>query len=161
MPIGVGAALLIGSAVSGGAAVAGAKMQSNAASKAQKAQQAGTDRALQIQEQTSAPYRQLGQQGVNQLMSMGAPQPYTQQFRPGGGAPSSNGVQAFNPGQPMPTLGSIGQPPQGSPQAVPRSTGMPPQGQMAMVQAPTGEVARMAVGPDLDKALAAGAKRLS
>lgn len=147
------AAVAIGSAISGGAALGAAKLQSNAAKKAAAEQQKGTDAALKVQQEQSAPYRALGQEGVNRLMQMGAPQPYTQQFRPGGGQPQGNGFQAFSPGGPQPTLGSIGQPPQGMPQGGP--------GQMATVQAPTGEMARLAVGPDLEKALAAGAKRLA
>lgn len=138
--------LLIGAAVSAAAGLGAAKMQSSAAKNAAKAQQQGTDRALQLQQQANQPYMDLGKQGVDRLMSMGAPQPYTQQFQPRGqqmpGQPRpqapSNGVQAFQPGGqgPMPTLGSIGQPPpQGPPQG-----GMPPQGQMVNLRAPDGSV---------------------
>lgn len=129
------AAVAIGSAISGGAALGAAKLQSNAAKKAAAEQQKGTDAALKVQQEQSAPYRALGQEGVNRLMQMGAPQPYTQQFRPGGGQPQGNGFQAFNPGQPQPTLGSIGQ--QGPPQAVPRGMGQP---QMVNLRAPDGSV---------------------
>lgn len=140
MPIGVGAALLIGSAASAGTALAGAKMQSNAAKKAQQAQQAGTDKALQIQHQVNAPYMQLGQAAAGRLGEMTAnPQPFTQQFRPGSpGQPAPSGFQPFQPSGGMPTLGSIGQPPQGPPQAVPRGgMGQPP---MVRLRAPDGSV---------------------
>lgn len=157
--------------VMGVATVASAKIKSNAAKKAAEAQQKGTDQALQVQQKANAPYMQLGQEGVNRLMAMGPAQPFTQQFQPRGpqipgqplGPAPSTGFQPFQPsGGPQgapPTLGSIGmgQPPQGLPQGQP-GAGME---QMATVQAPTGEVARIAVGPMLEKALAGGAKRLA
>ncbi len=123
MPIGVGAAMLIGSAVAGGTAVASAKLQSNAAKNAAKEQQKGTDRALQVQQQANAPYLALGQQGAQRLAQTPF-QPYTQQFQPGR---PNNGFQA--PQGPPPTLGSIGQP-QGAP-----GMGQP---QMVTLQAPDG-----------------------
>lgn len=138
MPIGIGAAMLIGSAVAGGTAVAASKIQSNAASNAQKAQQTATNQALAVQQQQSAPYRALGQQGVDRLTAMGAPQPYTQQFHAPGGGPQSNGYQAFQPGGAPPQgppggggLAGIGQPPSQGPQGQPAP-------QMVTLQAPDG-----------------------
>lgn len=148
MPIGVGAALLIGSAVAGGTAVAGAKIQSNAAKNAAKAQQAGTDRALAVQQQQNAPYLQVGQQAAARLASgqaMG--KPYTQQF---GGPGGSNGVQAFQPQGPpqQGTLGGLGQ--QGQAPQMPQQGQMPPQapqqqqgGGMVKLQAPDGSVSQV------------------
>jgi len=144
MPIGVGAAMLIGSAVAGGAAVTGAKLQSNAAKNAAKAQQAGTDRALAVQQQQNAPYLQVGQQAAGRLASgqaMG--QPYTQQF---GGPGGSNGFQAFSP-QPQgpPQQGTLGGLGQGQAPMAPQQGQMPPQapqqaqgGGMVMMEGPDG-----------------------
>ncbi len=148
MPIGVGAAMLIGSAVAGGTALGAAKLQSNAAGKAQKDQQAATDRALAVQQQQTAPYRALGEQAAGRLS---APQPdaYRQAFTGPGG---SNGFQAFQPPPQGPSGGSLaglGQPGMGQPLpgAVPRQQGMqgPPmmgggQGQMVQLQGPDGSV---------------------
>lgn len=159
MPIGVGAALLIGSAVSGGAAVASAALQSNAAKNAAKKQQEGTDRALQVQQQANAPYMQLGQQAAGRLAGRQF-EPFAQQFRPGApGQPAPIGFQPFQPGagQPQMTLGSIGQPPPSAPQGQPG----PGMEQFATVQAPTGEMARIPVGPMLEQALARGARRMA
>ena len=142
------------SAAAAGSSYAAARTQANAAKDAAKSQQAGTDRALQLQQENSAPYRQLGQEGVNRLMQMGPAQPYTQQFRPG----QNNGFQA-----PM-TLGGLGGPPpsagapQGPPQAVPRGMGM---GGLVTLRAPTGEVVRIPDGPMVQQALARGAERMS
>lgn len=140
MSVATSTAIAIGmGAAAAGSSVAAAKIQSNAAKNAAKSQQAGTDKALQVQQETSAPYRQLGQMGVDRLTALGAPQPYTQQFRPGGGQPQGNGFQAFQPsGGPQgapPTLGSIGmpQPPQGTP---PGQQG----GGMVRLQAPDGSI---------------------
>lgn len=156
MPIGIGAAMLIGSAVAGGTAIAGAKLQSNAAKDAAKAQQAGTDRALQVQQQANAPYMQLGQQAAGRLGQMAAnPQPYTQQFR-APGAPPSSGIQSFQPSGgpgPMPTLGSIGQP-----QGQPGGMGQP---SMVTLRAPTGETVQMPDGPQVQLALNRGAMRIA
>jgi len=155
MPIGVGAAMLIGSAVAGGTAVAGAKIQSNAANKAREQQQAATNQALAVQQEQNAPYLQVGQQAAARLASgqaMG--KPYTQQF---GGPGGSNGFQAFNPqpppqqGPPQGTLSSLGQPPQGQmpmgpQQQMPPPQG-PPQGQqgggMVKLQAPDGSMSQV------------------
>lgn len=176
MPIGVGAAMLIGSAVAGGTAVAGAKIQSNAAKSAQKSQQAGTDKALAVQQQANQPYMQLGSQAAGRLGQMTAnAQPYTQNFTGPGG---SNGFQAMPPQGPPPPpmgLGAMGQPPQGAPPgAVPRQgppAGMsppgmqgPPQGApggMVRLKAPTGEIGMVPDNsPELQKALSLGAVRL-
>jgi hypothetical protein len=148
MSVATSTAIAIGmGAASAASSVAAAKIQSNAAKKAQAAQQTATDQALKVQQDTSAPYRQLGQQGINQLQALGAPQPYTQQFRAPGGGPQSNGYQAFNPGQqtgPPPTLGGIGQmgqpggqPPQGGPPP-PQGMGGQAPPQMVTLQAPDG-----------------------
>lgn len=88
---------LISAAATGAAALGSAKIQSNAASKAQQAQQTATDKAMAVQQQASAPYRALGQTGIDRLNALGAPQPYTQQFRAPGGGPQSNGYQPFQP----------------------------------------------------------------
>ncbi len=145
--------LVVGGIISAAAALGSAKIQSNAAKKAAGAQQEGTDKALQVQQQANAPYLALGQQGAQRLQQTPF-QPYTQQFQPGR---PNNGFQA--PQGPPPTLGSLGQP-QGNPMGQGGPQGAM-QGQMATVQAPTGEVARMPFGPELDKALAGGAKRLA
>lgn len=91
MPIGLGAALLIGSAVSAGTQIVGAKMQSGAAKDAAKAQQAAADRAIEEQKAARAqaqaayaPYQQMGQQGINSMGQMLGARP-----------------QAFNPNQPL------------------------------------------------------------
>lgn len=158
MPLGIGAAMLVGSAVAGGTAVAGAKIQSNAAKKAQAAQQSATDKALQVQQQQNAPYLALGQQGAARLGQLAANhQPYTQVFGNGRGAQGQ-------PGQPMTGLGSmggppptslagLGQPPPGAATGQTPSSGMPaPQamqrppvagpapmgGRMVLMQAPDG-----------------------
>jgi hypothetical protein len=151
------AAIGIGLLVSAGTSIAAAKMQSNAAKNAQKAQQAGTDKALAVQQQSNRPYMQLGEQAANRLMQM-PPQNYTQQF---GGPGGSNGFQAFQQapqGPPQGTLAGLGRPPQGGPmpqngpgmqvQPGPRMppNGPPPQqmgqqgGQMAQMMAPDGSV---------------------
>ncbi|MES2531840.1 MAG: hypothetical protein V4636_12440 [Pseudomonadota bacterium] len=121
MPIGIGAAMLIGSAASAGAGLASAKAQSNAAKKAQQQQQAATDKALAVQQQTNQPYMQLGQQAAARLGQMAAnQQPYTQVFGSGAGAQGQ-------PGQPMRGPGAMGgnqfqmspqRPPQGPPQGM-------------------------------------------
>lgn len=136
---------LIGAGVSAVAGLGAAKIQSNAAQKAQTAQQAATDKALAVQQEQSAPYRQLGQQGVDRLTALGAPQPYTQQFRATGSGPQSNGYQAFNPNGGAPTLGGIGgfaaQPnglaAQPGGRSGPPLQGQPPP-QMVTLQAPDG-----------------------
>lgn len=128
MPIGVGAAMLIGSAVAGGSALAAAGIQSHAASEAQKKQQAATDKALAVQQQAMSPYQQIGQVGLQRLAAQ-QPAPYTQQFRAGSG---NTGFQPYQPATPPlappqgppPTLGGIGQP--------------PPQGGMVTLRAPDG-----------------------
>lgn len=156
MPIGIGAAMLIGTAASAGAGLAAAKIQSNAANKAQKAQQQGTDQALVAQRKANQPYMDLGQQGVNRLMNT-PQQNYTPRFSGAGG---SDGFQAFQGPPPMASLGSLGQPPQGpngpmpmngpgiqvqpGPR-VPPNGPMPQQigpqaGQMAQMQGPDGSV---------------------
>lgn len=86
---------LIGAGIAGIAGLGAAKIQSNAASKGQQAQQSATDKALAVMKEQTAPYRGLGQQGVDRLTALGPAQPYTQQFtgRPNG----SNGYQAFQP----------------------------------------------------------------
>lgn len=115
MPIGVGAALLIGSAVSAGTAAASAKVQSNAAKKAAQSQQTATNQALAVQQQANQPYMDLGKQALGTLGQMQAnAQPYTQTFTGPGG---SNGAQPFTPaqmGQKTPksgTLAELGQQP--------------------------------------------------
>ncbi len=140
--------LVIGGIISAASAIGAAKIQSSAAKKAAEEQQKGTDKALQVQQQANAPYMQLGQQAAQRLQQTPF-QPYTQQFRPG---QPNNGFQPpQGPQGPPPSLGSIGQP-QGAP--------MGTQGQMATVQAPSGETVQMPVGPQLDMALAKGAKRI-
>ncbi len=144
MPVG----LIIGGIASAASALGSAKIQSNAAKKAAEKQQVGTDKALQVQQQANAPYLALGQQAAQRLQQTPF-QPYTQQFRPG---QPNNGYQA--PQGPPPTLGSIGQP-----QGQPMGQGGP-QGRLAVVQAPNGEMAHIPEGPDLEQALAKGAKRI-
>jgi hypothetical protein len=141
MPIGIGAAMLIGAAASGGAAVGAAKIQSNAANKAAKTQQAATNQALAVQQQANQPYMDLGRQAAARLSGPALGQPYTQQF---GGPNGSNGYQPFAQGRPMQgpqmTLGGLGQP-QGA-QMPPQPMGAPqgPQGGMVRLQAPDGSM---------------------
>lgn len=109
MPLAI-ALPLIGMAASSAASIGAAKIQSNAAKKAQDAQQQGTDRALQAQQQANAPYLALGQQAAGRLAARGPAQPFQGQFQPGGG--------------PSMSLGSIGQPPMPSaPQGPPQGMG--------------------------------------
>jgi len=152
MPIGVGAAMLIGSAVAGGTAVAGAKIQSNAAKNAQQQQQQATNQALAVQRQALQPYQDIGQRGLQQLQNPAFSQPYTQVF--GGG---SNGAQAFGgmaPPQGPPPQGMQGPPPQmpqGPPQGPPPGSlgamgaGQPGPGMGGQPQAPQGGAAGMMV----------------
>ena len=117
MPIGIGAALLIGAAVSGGTAVASAKISSNAAKNARDQQQAATNQALGVQQQMAQPFVQAGQAALGRIQPF---QPYSQQFTGAGG---SNGVQ---PPQQPPM-----QQPQGAPQGpAPGSLGAMQGGQM-------------------------------
>lgn len=107
--------------IAGVSAVAKAKIQSNAASNAQKAQQQGTDRALQVNQQAMQPYMDAGQRGLAQLQNPAFSQPYTQVF---GGPGGSNGAQAFGgPMTQMPPGGppqpQMGQPPPQMPQGPP------------------------------------------
>jgi hypothetical protein len=151
--------LVIMAGISAVSALASAKVQSNAAKNAQKAQQAGTDKALAVQQQANQPYMDLGKSSAQRLGQMTAnAQPYTQQFTGAGG---STGAQAFTPAQQgmgspqgpsQGSLGSLGQP-QGAPgMGGPPQGGMPPQGQqgppmgapsqgqMVQLQAPDGSV---------------------
>ena len=137
MPIGIGAAMLIGSAVAGGTAVAGAKMQSGAAKNAAKTQQQATDRAIAAQTQANQPYMDLGRQSAARLSQM-APQPYTQTFGSGAGS------QPFQMPQEGP-LASLGRPAGATGQAMPPGGPVPPPGAqggqgMVRMQAPDGSV---------------------
>lgn len=127
MPIGAAAALLIGSGVSAAAGLGAAKIQSNAAQKAQQAQQTATDKALAVQQATSKPYTDAGAQALQRLAQTPF-QPYTQQFRPGSG---NTGYQPFQPSGAQPTLGTMGQMPAQGPQGQPAP-------QLVTLQAPDG-----------------------
>lgn len=133
MPIGVGAALLM--AGSAGAGLASAKVQSNAAKKAQQAQQQGTDKALAVQQQANQPYMDLGRQATARLSQMAAnQQPYTQVFGSGAGAQGQ-------PGQPTQGPRAMGgnqfqMPPQMPRQGPPQGMGLGQLGQAGMGQPP-------------------------
>ena len=130
MPIGIGAAMLIGSAVSGGAAVAGAKMASNASKNAAQAQidasnkaQAFNQQVFNTQQQALAPYQAAGQDALSRLTAMRNTQPLAQQ--------AQGYVNAARYGQmpaqsPWPTGPQMQQPQGGG-------------GGMVTVRAPTGE----------------------
>ena len=118
MPIGIGAAMLIGSAIAGGTAVAGAKISSNAASNARNQQQQATNQALGVQQQMAQPFVQAGQAALGRIQPF---QPYQQQFSGAGG---SNG---FQPPQQPPM-----QQPQGAPQGAPQ--GGPAPGSLGAMQ---------------------------
>ena len=150
MPIGAAAAMLIGSAVSGGTSVASAAIQSHSAKKAREQQQQATNQALGVQQQANAPYLALGQQAAQRLAAM-PQQPYTQVFGGGRGAqmPSSIGnpagdfVQPRPQGPPLGSLASLGQPGMGPPpqaagfqQALQRAPALPP----GMVRLPDGRI---------------------
>jgi hypothetical protein len=120
--------LIIGGIASAASAIGSAKIQSNAAKKAATAQQAGTDKALAVQQQANAPYMALGQQGAQRLQQTPF-QPYTQQFRPG---QPNNGFQAPQGGATLGSIGSMGQS-QGAPMG-----GAMTQPQMVQLQAPDG-----------------------
>lgn len=134
MPLGIGAAMLIGSAVSAGTAVAGAKIQSNAAKNAARSQQQATNQALQVQQRANQPYMDLGASAAQRLGQMAAnPSPYTQVFGNGAGAQRPSLASLGAPqGGPMPP--GMGQPPHGMggpPQAAPG-------GGMVLLRAPDG-----------------------
>ena len=120
MPIGVGAAMLVGSLAGAGASIASSKMQSGAAKDASRAQTqaaeraAAETRAAQARADAAlAPYQQFGQQGMNSMGAMlGQPRPM---FQPPGMAPVRPPMGGMPPqggqGRPMPSQG--GRPPMG------------------------------------------------
>ena len=130
MPIGVGAAMLIGSAVGAGTQIVGAKMQSNAAKNASRAQTQAADRASaetramqQQAQQALAPYQQMGQQGMqNMSAALNRPRPV---FTPPGMAGGTQ--RPFLP--PAGNRPPMGMPPQGGRPPMPmggRPSGPPP-----------------------------------
>lgn len=176
---------LIATAIGAVASLGGAKMASSAAGKAQKAQQAATDRALAAQTAANQPYMDLGRQAAGRLGALTAnAQPYTQQF---GGPQGSNGVQAFGSmqggpqgpqGPPPGSLASMaggapsmpqgGQPgmmpPQrqpGPPMGQPGPPQGPQGGQMVTLQAPTGQTMQLPAGsPQVQMLLQRGARQV-
>ena len=162
MPIGLAAGLMLaGTAGSAAATIGAAKIQSNAAKRAQKEQQAATDKAMAVQTQQNQPYLDLGRQAAQRLQNMPF-QPYMQTFGSGRGAqlptPPPQGPQGPPPG----SLASLGQPggqmmPPGSavpPQAVQRiqqampqrmQPGLPP----GMVRLPDGRVVPQGMAPQI------------
>lgn len=136
MPIGVGAAMLIGSAVGAGTQIVGAKMQSNAAKNASRAQTQAADRASaetramqQQAQQALAPYQQMGQQGMqNMSAALNRPRPVFTPPGMGGGAMQRPFVPPAGNRAPMgPPMGMP--PPQGGRPPMPmggRPSGPPP-----------------------------------
>jgi hypothetical protein len=156
-----------------GTQLVGAKMGSNAAKNAAQAQiastdkaQAFTERAYQDQQRALAPYMQAGQQSLGSLMGQYGGKPLQNPYAPSGmsaqGQPEFGGMPQGQPQGGGMSLGSaMGQPrPQGQPMQAPPMQAGAPAGGMVRVKAPTGEVAMMQDGPQLQMALQRGAVRI-
>lgn len=166
MPLGVGAALLIGSGISALTQVGAAKIGSNASKKAADTQTAAGNKALALNEQIynqqrqdQNPYMQAGQQGLSNLQQLvGNQQPrFGGGMTPGQGGPAPLNLGNAFGGPQAPPQGAMpaqgGQPmgqPAGAPQQAPMgSQGQPPmmaqapqspQGAMVKLRAPDGSV---------------------
>lgn len=171
MPIGVGAAMLIGSAVAGGASVVGGKMASNSAKNAAKTQTASVDKAQQFNEKAwqqqqaaLAPYQQAGQSALGSLMTRFGGKPLENSYAPPGQfarPPQGAGPLTAAMGSPQGPPAAPGQPAAsgGQPPGAPMPPGAPSE-PMVLMAGPDGSQKQIPQSRVPD-AMARGARRVA
>lgn len=157
--IGTAMALGIGLAASAGTQIVGAKIASNASKKAAKDQTAAVDRASGILDDTFSPYVNKGREVIGTLGRLtaapagsrfAAPDPtLPRQMAPTAGTRPRMGAPNVGQAQPRVTLGGMAPGPSG-----------PRHGGMVLMEAPDGSGVRPVPAEQVERFLAAGARRV-